>query len=223
MHVIEVDGLFNVRTSNPGTPWLIRSGAVENITQDGLLTLKALGVVAVLDLREPAEVGHAVHGLPVHEVQLYGTDPPATGRLEDIYEMLLRERGHTLTKAVGIVAEQEGCVLVHCTAGKDRTGLVIALAQLAAGVTAAQVVEDYTLSAPQIRAAREAAALLAADAAPASQRDETLRLHLDSPPEAMHHALSVIDELGGAAAYLLAHGLNTDHLVRLRRKHRIST
>ncbi|MUK00704.1 protein-tyrosine-phosphatase [Vibrio cholerae] len=220
VQVIEVSGLFNVRTSSPETPWLVRSGAAEGITPEGSAALKALGVVLVLDLREPSEVGLVVHGVPVQSVQLYGTEPPAIGRLEEIYESLLRERGHALTKAVSVIAEAKGGVLVHCTAGKDRTGLVVALAQLASGMPPSEVIEDYTLSAPEVRAAREVIALRVADAAPETDRAETLRLHLDSPPEAMQHALSVIEELGGAEAYLLAHGLYAGHLTTLRRKHR---
>lgn len=220
MQVIEVGGLFNVRTNSPDTPWLVRSGAAESITPDGTTSLKALSIGVVLDLREPSEIGSAVHGIPVHAVQLYGTEPPATGRLEDIYESLLRDRGRSLAKAVGVIAEAKDGVLVHCTAGKDRTGLVVALTQLAAGMTESEVVEDYTLSAPEVRTSREAAALRAADAVPETNRAETLRLHLESPPEAMQHALAVVDELGGADAYLLAHGLYPGHLTTLRRKNR---
>lgn len=104
MHVIDVGGFFNVRTSSPHAPRLVRSGAMENLAQDGLIALKALGVVAVLGLREPSEVGHAVHDIPVHAVQLYDREPPATDRLEEIYEAALRERGHALTRAVGIMS-----------------------------------------------------------------------------------------------------------------------
>lgn len=220
MRVIEVGGLFNVRTSSHTTPWLMRSGSAESITPDGAATLRALGVRAVLDLREPSEMGSVVHGLPVRSVQLYGTEPPATGRLEEIYESLLRDRGRALADAVKVIADVEGGVLVHCTAGKDRTGLVVALAQLAAGASPSEVIEDYTLSAPEVRAARETFALRVAETIPGANRAETLRLHLDSPPEAIQHAMSVIDELGGAEAYLLAHGLHPDDLTALRRKHR---
>ena len=49
-------------------------------------------------------------------------------------------------------------------------------------------------------------------------RADILRLHLDSPREAIAHALAVIDEWGGAAEYLKAHGLRDPQLAALRAK-----
>ena len=149
---------------------------------------------------------------------IYGAEPPQTGRLEDIYETLLRERGVALAAAVGLIADADGAALVHCTAGKDRTGLVVALARLAAGDSAEQVVADYVLSEPDVRPVREPHAQAVARELPVAERDETLRLHLASPREAIEHALAVIDELGGAAAYLAGNGLSDAQLRELRRK-----
>ncbi|PZU39681.1 MAG: protein-tyrosine-phosphatase [Microbacterium sp.] len=218
MQAIEIDGLFNVRASGTENPWLVRSGATEQITESGTRVLKAHGVSVVVDLREPSEAGPAVHGLPVRAVALYGDEPPRTGRLEHIYESLIRERGEALTLAVAAIADADGAALVHCTAGKDRTGLVVALARLAAGATDADVVADYVLSGAGVRAARNDHATAVADRASDADRAEILRLHLDSPVEAIRHALSVIDDLGGAEEYLRARGLDPAQLERLRRK-----
>lgn len=219
MQAIEVGGLFNVRASKAHAPWLVRSGAAEDITAEGADTLQALGLTVVLDLREPCEVGVVAHGVPVRSVQLYGAAPPRTGRLEEIYEFLLRERGEALTRAVSVIADATGGVLVHCTAGKDRTGLVVALASRAAGVAPADVIADYARSGSQIREVREAYALEVAGDVPAVDRADILRLHLDSPPEAMQHALLVLEQLGGPETYLLAHGMDGNQLAALRRKH----
>ena len=51
---------------------------------------------------------------------------------------------------------------------------------------------------------------------------DVLRLHLESPPEAIVHALAVIREFGGAEEYLRAHGLRSDQLAALRRKEGVS-
>jgi len=218
MRTIGIDGLFNARATSASEPWLIRTGAPEALSAEGVSTLRALGVSVIVDLREPSEIGVAEHGIPVRSVGIYGAEPPQTGRLEDVYETLLRERGAALATAVGLIADAEGAALVHCTAGKDRTGLVVALARLAAGDSAEQVVADYVLSEPDVRPVREPHAQAVARDLPAAERDETLRLHLASPREAIEHALAVIDELGGAVAYLSRNGLTDAQRDALRRK-----
>lgn len=222
MRTIEVDGLFNVRANATGTPWLLRSGAPESLSDAGERALSALRVSVIVDLREPAEAGTVSHSIRVESVPVYGTEPPATGSLEAVYEVLLRTRGRALTAAVGVVADAEGAALVHCTAGKDRTGLVVALARLAAGVSEEDVIADYVRSAPEVRPVRRNHAERIADAVDAQARADVLRLHLESPPEAIAHALAVIREQGGAEAYLRDHGLAPDRLAALRRKEEAS-
>ncbi|WP_271983959.1 tyrosine-protein phosphatase [Pseudoclavibacter terrae] len=218
MRAIEIDGLFNARAADAASPWIVRAGSPDALSIDGESALRALGVELILDLRERAESGERAHGVPVRQVPLYGSEPPVAGRLEDIYETLLRRRGGALTEAVAVLANAERGVLVHCTAGKDRTGLVVALAQLVAGAREADVVRDYALSGVAVRSVREAFAFAVADAYPSDQRDEILRLHLDSPPEALEHALGIVRELGGAEAYLRSHGLTEEQVRALRAK-----
>ncbi|MEM5419372.1 tyrosine-protein phosphatase, partial [Staphylococcus gallinarum] len=91
---IDVEGLFNVRSIAGPAPWLIRAGAPEGLTFTGAATLRGLGLSTILDLREPSErsgepADRPPHGFAVRSVPLYGTPPPQTGRLEDIYERLL--------------------------------------------------------------------------------------------------------------------------------------
>ncbi|HLS92518.1 MAG TPA: tyrosine-protein phosphatase [Microbacterium sp.] len=219
MQQVAIDGLFNVRATGSDAPWLVRSGATEGITRRGADELRRLGVSVVVDLREPDEAGVVAHGIRVLPVPVYGTPPPRAGRIEDIYAGLLRERGGALARAVAHIAGAERAALVHCTAGKDRTGLVIALARGAAGASDDEIVDDYAASAAEVRAAREEAAQRMAHSATGDERAEILRLHLESPPEAIAHALSIVAERGGAAAYLAAHGVTGAQLDALRRKH----
>lgn len=215
---LQVEGLFNARADAASAPWIVRSGSPDALTPRGAERLRDLGVSTIVDLREASERRPARHGIPIVSVPLYGVTPPVAGRLETIYEGLLRDRGEALAGAVGAIADAEGAALVHCTAGKDRTGLVVALAQLATGAGEDEVVADYALSGAHVRPVREEAALAHAAAGTAGARAETLRLHLDSPPEAIRHALEVIRELGGADRYLRAHGLRADQLAALRAK-----
>ena len=55
----------------------------------------------------------------------------------------LEDRPDQVVGALRSIAHAEGAALVHCAAGKDRTGVVVALALTVAGVPAQAVVADY--------------------------------------------------------------------------------
>jgi protein tyrosine/serine phosphatase len=68
--------------------------------------------------------------------------------LTDHYVGYLQNAGENVAKALRVLADADsGPTLVHCAAGKDRTGVVVALALSLAGVTREAVVEDYLRSA----------------------------------------------------------------------------
>ncbi|PRI12594.1 tyrosine-protein phosphatase [Leucobacter massiliensis] len=218
MQLIRLDGSYNARgIGAPERPWLVRSAALDGLTASGERTLRGLGVDLVIDLREPQEHGARAHGLAVRELPLYGEAPPRAGTLEDVYARLIRDRGERLAAAVAAIAEHPGTVAVHCTAGKDRTGLVVALARLAAGEARAEILADYAASGVAVRAARSA--LVADQIAPLrlsrEARREAERLHLDSPAAALGLALEQLDALGGAERYLLRHGATPAQLAEL--------
>ncbi|GAB2449034.1 protein tyrosine phosphatase (PTP) superfamily phosphohydrolase (DUF442 family) [Conyzicola lurida] len=224
MSGITIDGTYNARWAilSPGVaPWLARTASLDSVSTAGATQIADLGFALVLDLREDGERALPVHGVPVTHVPLFRLPdgPPASGSLERLYEFLLVERAPQLTEAVAAIADSSGPVLVHCTAGKDRTGLVVALALLAAGHEETDVVADYALSAGVVRAERQAiaeATLLPMNL-DAADHAASLRLHLDSPAEAMQHALRTLSALGGAEAFLIRNGLRAEQLQALRR------
>ena len=59
------------------------------------------------------------------------------------YRAYLDERGHHLVTAARVVAASPGATLVHCGAGKDRTGVTVAMLLDAVGVERSAVVADY--------------------------------------------------------------------------------
>lgn len=223
---IEVDGSYNARAvGTTSRPWLIRSAAVDAVTDRGETQLRALGVDLIIDLREPAEQRAPTHGLPIASRPIYGEAPPATGSLESVYRGLLEHRGEALTRAVQTIALHPGVPLVHCTAGKDRTGLVVALARLAAGDNPTAVTADYSRSGVNVRPARTdlVAAQLRSLDLDAPDYAESERLHLDSPSEALTMVIEFLADVEyhghrGAAAYLLQHGMTVSALDALRGK-----
>ncbi len=218
MHDISLDGSYNARgIGHRRRPWLVRSAGLDALTSGGERSLRDVGVDLVIDLREESEQAGRTHTIPVRSVPLYGAAPPSSGTLESVYAGLVRDRGSRLTAAVIAIAEHPGTAVVHCTAGKDRTGLVVALARLAAGDARAEVVADYAVSGGTVRPQREAiaAAQLSGVTLSAAARAASERLHLDSPAEALESALDIVDELGGVAQYLRTHGATSGHVAAL--------
>lgn len=227
MHTIQLDGTYNARAAgSSSSPWLVRSAAPDALTDGGQAALAALDVRLVVDLRETIErpLDARGPGRPVRSVPLYGTPsgPPAIGSLEAVYASLITTRGQAIAEAVGAIADAlddaEGAVLVHCTAGKDRTGLVVALVLLAVGQPADEVVADYAASGVSVSLHRAEVVdgVLDELGLDDDARAEALRLHLDSPAEVMRGAIDRIDALGGARAYLLGHGVTAEQLDRLQ-------
>jgi protein tyrosine/serine phosphatase len=65
----------------------------------------------------------------------YYTRAPHTPRLVELYR-----------RYFDVLAKGEGALVVHCAAGKDRTGLIVALTHVLAGVHRDDVVADYMLT-----------------------------------------------------------------------------
>ncbi|EOM77311.1 protein-tyrosine-phosphatase [Rhodococcus rhodnii] len=218
------------RAGDAVTRWgrLLRADALHALGDDGRRALGALDVRLVLDLRDDEEVVSAPDALGdvgcryVHH-SVYGKAGalalPADGGfdLAALYRTILDEHGTRLTDAVRMVADADGPVVVHCTAGKDRTGLVVALALSAVGVSDRDVAADYALS--EIMLAGEwADAMTAAFRTkyPDSPIDLT-EIVASSPAPVMLGALESIRlRFGDAAGYLRAHGMTEPELAGLR-------
>ena len=114
----------------------------------------------------------------------------------------------------GILRSQP--VLVHCTVGKDRTGVTVAIALAAAGVDREAVIADYARTEALLPAERNARVV----AGIRSMHPENVHveaLATRSPAPVMRALLERLDrEYGSPAGYLRAHGLGDDELRRLR-------
>ena len=166
---VDVEGCLNVRDAG-GWPtdngrWmrrglLYRADEPVRLTAEGRAAIDRLGLRAVIDLRQKAQVdrGHLfaapeiTHHIQVVDRVIDVDNPPSqfdqAVDIVDLYEDMVERGSVQLVRAVDTIAEHivDGPVLVHCLAGKDRTGLVNALIQGALGVTLKSVVEEYALS-----------------------------------------------------------------------------
>ncbi len=143
---------------------IYRAGSLAELTEDDVAALGALGLRLVCDLRSPDELARHADRLPpgaayVHRpilgevgrlrrvVTLYRKRHRLQELLEQIYRLMLDQNGPVIADVLRLAADPANRPLViHCTAGKDRTGLTVALLLLALGVPEETVVADYTLS-----------------------------------------------------------------------------
>jgi protein-tyrosine phosphatase len=108
---------------------------------------------------------------------------------------------------------REGPAVVHCAAGKDRTGLVAALVLRLAGVRADAIAADYALS--EERWAPFVAKWIGAAE---TERERARRQRLSvCPPEAVTEVLEELERRHGSVRrYLLAAGASEEALDRVR-------
>jgi protein-tyrosine phosphatase len=148
---------------------MFRAGGVSNLTPADLAVLGDLGIATVLDLRSSAELESgrfpverfpvAFHHLPLVEEILDPTryEVPE-GMLAARYQEIAQIGSSFIAQAISIVADADTHpILVHCLAGKDRTGVVVALVLALLGVADETVAEDYALSNLAMAALRQRA------------------------------------------------------------------
>lgn len=182
--------------------------------------LRALGVHTVLDLRDhdehPAEAsgsggaGPTVVRRPLGLRALVDTIPRDGDPLGALYCAAAGRRGPQLAAAVTALSRPGALpALVHCAAGRDRTGLVVALVLSCCGVPDDTVADDFALSATYL-----AAGFFSHPRPADGDGTDALR---GAPPASMLRFLRhVRDNHGDARAFLRRHGVPASALDTLR-------
>jgi protein-tyrosine phosphatase len=229
MTILEIEGIANVRDVGgmparggrirPGV--LLRSGQLSTATPAGAEQLRRR-VSRIVDLRDGEEVAAEPTEIPgpetTHLPLFLGSVRSffeADTSLDDLYLHLLEESGERLVEALRIVAAGEP-TLVHCTVGKDRTGVTVALALAAVDADREAIIADYALTESQLppERSRRIAAYLRAQHPEAVH---AVALATRSPAPVMRALLDRVDERWGSAAeYLRANGMTDAELAALR-------
>ncbi|EPQ59168.1 hypothetical protein GLOTRDRAFT_136110 [Gloeophyllum trabeum ATCC 11539] len=148
--------------------FVYRSGEISGITEDGKQQLKALGVTTVYDLRSDTEMekyntplpnipGIDIIHAPVFQKEDYSPEMMAkryklyaSGKTEafmELYSQILDHGGVAFGAILRHIRDRPNdALLFHCTAGKDRTGVIAAILLKLAGVDDEIVAEDYSLT-----------------------------------------------------------------------------
>jgi protein tyrosine/serine phosphatase len=225
------DRCYNVRDlggqaagDGRSTTWgaLVRADTLDHLTSRGWEALVAHGVGTIVDLRStgerrsrPVPAGIEERHVPLLEAADFAAlDGVAT--MQELYLAMLERRSAAFVEAVTALADApDGGIVVHCFAGKDRTGLVVALGLLLAGVSVEAVADDYADSDDRVRP------LLAEWVSTAPTPGERARRLRESRArrETMAHTLELLTaRFGGAESYLLGAGAGAGVLDSLRRR-----
>ncbi|EAQ02073.1 protein tyrosine/serine phosphatase-like protein [Pseudooceanicola batsensis HTCC2597] len=234
--VIPLNGTFNLRDlggypgANGETTWrrLLRADSLHRLTQAEMGELRHLGCSTVIDLRGPDEVsaqpnpfGSVDGPIAYHNISLFsGLDPTRTDLMEAddvlfaLYCAALDDCGPSFAEVLRLIAEAPGLVVFHCTAGKDRTGMIAAFLLLLAGTPRDRIVADYALTAAHAPAMFAA---LQAELTDAGRDFDLASPLLLSNAATMDAFLEHLDAVhGGAETYLMASGLTETDLAALR-------
>ncbi len=234
---LTLDGAVNVRdlgglrlegggTTRDGV--LVRADNLQGLSERDVAALEALGLKLVVDLRTIEEIdlegpGPLVGRVEIRHRSLHPEDGERTdvivddrdeARLVRMYMRYLRDRPDSIVEALRDVAHGEGAAIVHCAAGKDRTGMVVALALSAVGVDREAIVADYAATGERLVAILDRLKASPTYAEDLVGTDDEVHL---PRPETMHRVLALVDDRHGSpAGWLRSHGFDDFDALRAR-------
>ncbi|MBT2504223.1 tyrosine-protein phosphatase [Curtobacterium sp. ISL-83] len=199
-----------------GTPRFFRSNTPPSAAP-GDYPLPDAGVT-VIDLRTPTETKRNPHALraspgyqnlPLHSEEHSRPTLPEYD-LDELYRFWLAQNSSNVAAILQACAEPSAATLVCCSAGKDRTGIVVAILSRLWGASDNELAHDYHLSGENMQTAFEA------ELRESSNPSQTQRM-ISADPAAL---LQVVHDLesthGDIAGYLLTLGLTHDQVSALQ-------
>jgi protein-tyrosine phosphatase len=143
-------------------------------------------------------------------------DPGARRAAAGVYANYLNDRPDSIIAALRLIACTDGATIVHCAAGKDRTGVVVALALAEVGVGPEEIVADYVATAQRIEAVF---ARLTASPTYAVDMDHWDPSRHVPRAETMQRLLDELDtDFGGPGGWLRKNGWTEADAVALRER-----
>lgn len=213
------------------TKWraIVRADIPARLTAEGRQALVDYGIRTILDLREPDQTQEEPSifmrptGAPDEPIYLNRPletrKPHVSAQMSksrdraEIYCIMIDNYPELYGQAMRAIANaQSGGVLIHCHAGKDRTGTIAALLLGVAGVQDAVIAADYAESQARLWPRWEQIVDQAGGEENANPWMKPI-----ATAEMMHKTLDHLEEkYGGVRGYLLATGLSAEELAQIR-------
>ena len=184
---------------------LLRTARLNRPTDADLAWLASIGLRTVVDLRQPFEIAawpDHLGDLAVERVNVAPSlDSEGSGTFFELYLAWLDDSGQAFADAVRALARPGALpALVHCTAGKDRTGVLMALVLDVLGVGEKAIVADYLLSHERLSA----------------DPGDVVYQHVITEELITGALAHVRERFGSAEGYLTAHGVSGEEIAALR-------
>lgn len=224
----DLGGIASETKTRTAVRRVVRADNLNKLTPAGVVALVAYGIRTVIDLRDPRELEKYPNPLasaPPTGLTFVNVPLISEAEWKVISEPAPRVAGYVLTatlshrniaNAIAAVSDAPpGGVVIHCHAGKERTGIVAALLLSLAGVSDAAVAEDWISSDAYLQPLYEEWLGDEADPAIRAKRSEGFVTHAEHILDVLAHARR---NHGSVAEYLLAGGLRPDQVDRARRR-----
>jgi protein-tyrosine phosphatase len=218
---------------------LWRSGQHHRASDADLAVISSLNLAAVFDLRSSHERSNEPCRRPEgFTAEIHISDDPVQqnaphlavakatrertpestreGMVRNYARICFRpELQQMIRKMFAELVAGNGASLVNCMAGKDRTGIAVAMLHLAAGVHRDDVVEDYVLTnSAGDPEARIAAGLATIKVVSGGLDEAIMRVLRGVEPEYLESAFAAVDEQHGSLDAYLAEALGADAQLR---------
>lgn len=208
---------------------LYRSDALATLSRDGRAEIAGLGVSRVIDLRNTLDrrLGgrDKLRGTGARQLKIpmMSTAPRSELQhvtLDRLYVDLLDNNADAFGAVLRAAADAPyGAVVIHCTAGKDRTGLSAALIQHVLGVDEATILADYALTEANLEGEWADRMHRKIHRFRVTMTPDLEQVLVGSPPDTLAGALTHLRATyGGIDEYLRRAGVSDAHLDRLRER-----
>ncbi len=230
-HIVKLEGCPNFRDLGgyncvdgrvTKTDKFYRADCLAKLTENDINILKGMRITYVVDLRSDSEIEREPNPLKDREGFVYYNFPLIDGMQSSNFEGLvppsllelyvgLADNAQGTIREIMEVFLQEGKVVFHCSAGKDRTGVIAALLLILANTNEDEIVEDYSATYPLMKDIFEAQMTGAAQFGIDIPRDIML-----SEPETMVSFLEHMKKTyKNGVAYFRQLGMKDDEIIKL--------
>lgn len=198
----------------------VRASSPSNASQKDIQTLKDYGVKVVVDLRSDFEKEHQKNpfqkdkDIDYYEVDIFQNKETAVVPQEvknyhdlgGLYIYMLESMKPQIKEVFDIFVKYPyECILFHCSAGKDRTGVIAGLLLDLIGCHEYDIVKDYSESYENNIEINESLLQM--------MKDEEAKQYLKSSPKYMMEFLDYLREnYGSSKEYLLSIGMSDEEV-----------